>query len=144
LSLSPTIHATAVLTGAKALLIRGDAGSGKSRLALTLIQTLPFARLVGDDRVHIEAVAGRLLVRPAKELAGLLEIRGAGIQRMPFERLAVVGWVLDLIPLADRLPEPGSQTAVISGITLPRLALSAGGDPLPVILATLGRAVSGN
>lgn len=146
MSLSPTIHATAVLVGAKALLIRGEAGSGKSRLALTLIQngTLPFARLIGDDRVHVDAQAGRLLVRPAKELAGLLEIRGLGIQRMPFELVAVVGWVIDLGAPAERLPEPGSQTATISGIALPRIAVPAGADPLPMLLAALARPRGGN
>ncbi len=53
-----TIHASAVLVGARAVLIRGAAGAGKSRLAFALIEAgrcgaLPFARLVGDDRVHI-------------------------------------------------------------------------------------------
>jgi hypothetical protein len=143
LSLSPTIHATAVLTGAKALLIRGEAGSGKSRLALQLIQTLPFARLVGDDRVHLEAKAGRLLVRPAETLAGLIEVRGLGIQRMPYEPAAVVGWIADLLPEADRLPEPGNQTTAIAGITLPRFAL-AGPNLLPTMLAALGGPMSGN
>ena len=143
MSTSPTLHATAVLVGAKALLIRGESGSGKSRLALRLIQTLPFARLVGDDRVHVDARSGRLLVQPAKELAGLIEVRGLGIQRVAFEPLAVVGWVLDLVPEADRLPEPGSQTT-ISGITLPRFALPAGADPLPAVLAGLERSGRGN
>jgi serine kinase of HPr protein (carbohydrate metabolism regulator) len=144
LNASPTIHATAVLAGAKALLIRGEAGSGKSRLALTLIQTLPFARLVGDDRVHVEAIAGRLLARPARELAGMIEVRGLGIQQLPFEPVAVVGWVLDLVPAADRLPEPGSRTTAISGVTLPRLVLPAGSDPLSAVLAALSRPASGN
>ena len=42
---SPTIHATAVLVGARAVLIRGAAGSGKSSLAFALIRaarTAPF------------------------------------------------------------------------------------------------------
>lgn len=136
---SPTIHATAVLAGAKALLIRGEAGSGKSRLALQLIQTLAFARLVGDDRIHLEVQNGRLLLRPAETLAGLLEVRGLGIQKMPYEPVAVAGWVLDLPPTADRLPGPDDQNAIISGVTLPRIALPAGHDPLPAVLAVLGR-----
>jgi serine kinase of HPr protein (carbohydrate metabolism regulator) len=141
---SPTIHATAVLTGAKALLIRGEPGSGKSRLALRLIQTLPFARLVGDDRVHLEAVAGRLLVRPAKELAGLIEVRGVGIRQVPYEAVAVVGWVVDLLTTVDRLPGTGDQTATVSGVTIPRLAVPVDTDPLPLILAILAGLSSGN
>ncbi|MGA7487776.1 MAG: serine kinase, partial [Xanthobacteraceae bacterium] len=66
---TPTVHASAVLAGARAVLIRGPAGAGKSQLALALIHAgetglLRFARLVGDDRVHLEAHHGRLLVRP--------------------------------------------------------------------------------
>ena len=70
---TPTIHATAVLVGARAVLIRGPAGSGKSSLAFALIcaegGALPFVRLIGDDRVHVEAAHGRLLVRPAQTIA---------------------------------------------------------------------------
>jgi serine kinase of HPr protein (carbohydrate metabolism regulator) len=138
LTASPTIHATAVLVGAKALLIRGEPGSGKSRLALRLIQTLPFARLIGDDRLHLEAKNGRLLVRPADSLAGMIEIRGIGIRNVPYEAVAAVGRVLDLMSAAERLPEPDGQKAVISGVTLPRIALPAGGDPFPAVLAALG------
>src|SRR5262249_49767244 len=66
-----TVHASAVLVGARAVLIRGPSGAGKSRLALELLQArvLPFTRLIGDDRVHLEAAAGRLLVRVADQLA---------------------------------------------------------------------------
>ena len=65
LSDSASVHACAVLVGARAILIRGPAGSGKSRLALALIQAaetgrLPFARLLADDRVRPEAHHGRL------------------------------------------------------------------------------------
>jgi serine kinase of HPr protein (carbohydrate metabolism regulator) len=136
---SSTIHATAVLAGAKALLIRGESGSGKSRLALRLMTcgTLPLARLIGDDRVHVEARGGRLLVRPAAELAGLLEVRGLGIRQLPYEPVAVAGLVVDLVTAAERLPEPAALTASIAGVELPRQALPAGGDPLPAVLAAL-------
>jgi HPr kinase/phosphorylase len=141
---SATVHATAVLVGAKALLIRGEPGSGKSRLALKLLQAaLPFARLVGDDRVYLEARSGRLLVRPAQNLAGLLEIRGLGIRRLPYEMLAVVGMVIDIDAPADRMPDQAALETSISGITLPRLALPPEADAWPVLLARLGRPDSG-
>jgi serine kinase of HPr protein (carbohydrate metabolism regulator) len=143
-SAASTIHATAVLVGARAMLIRGEPGSGKSRLALRLIQTasreLRFARLVGDDRVYLENRAGRLIVRPPRELAGLLEIRGAGIVRVPFEPAAVVGVVVDLGQPADRMPATASRVASVEGVTLPRLAIPPDIDPLPLALeAGLGR-----
>jgi len=136
-----TIHASAVLVGARAVLIRGAAAAGKSSLALRLLQAadtglLPFVRLVADDRAHVEACHGRLLVRPARQLAGLLEIRGLGIRRVPYEAVAVVGLVVDLVPAeVDRVPLSEERQTTIDGISLPRLAVAAGSDPLPRLVA---------
>jgi serine kinase of HPr protein (carbohydrate metabolism regulator) len=144
--LSPTIHASAVLTGARAVLIRGPAGAGKSRLAYALIQAertglLAFARLVGDDRVHLETAHGRLLVLPSQALAGLIEIRGLGIRRVPFEPVAVVGLVVDLAAAnAQRLP--ASAETAIEGIALPRLAVAPGEEALAILIAALRSADS--
>jgi serine kinase of HPr protein (carbohydrate metabolism regulator) len=141
--MAPTIHASAVLLGSHAALIRGPSGSGKSRLALALLQAagrgaLPFARLVADDRADVEARNGRLLVRPAPALAGLIEVRGLGIRQVPHEPMAVVGIVVDLAAAdAARLPETASQTCEIERITLPRLPVAAGLDALPLVLSYL-------
>lgn len=146
----PTIHATAVLIGAKAALIRGPSGAGKSMLAWDLIEAaakglLPFARLVADDRAHIEVHAGQLLARPAPALAGLLEIRGLGIRRLPYEPVAAVGLVIDLAAGdADRHPGKDAKTTNISGVTLPRLGVAAGLPALPLILAVLRTALTGD
>jgi len=139
----PTIHASAVLVGAHAILIRGPAGSGKSRLALRLIEAAPhgpltFSRLVADDRVHVAAVHGRLIARPAPPLAGLIEIRGIGVRRFPYEEMAVVSFVLDLAAAtAQRLPEGPEAEAILEGIRLPRLAVAPGADAFALILAGL-------
>jgi HPr kinase/phosphorylase len=139
--MSPTIHASAVLVGAKAVLIQGPSGSGKSALAWALIQAqqqglMQFSRLVADDRAHVEAAHGRLLVRPAAELAGLIEIRGLGIRRLPFEPLACVGLLVELgVPDAERLPSEAARQAQVAGIDLPRLAIAPGTAPLPLVLA---------
>jgi serine kinase of HPr protein (carbohydrate metabolism regulator) len=138
---APSVHASAVLAGARAVLIRGPAGSGKSRLALAIIEAaqmglLRFARLVGDDRVHLEACNGRLIVRPADALAGLIEVRGLGIRRLDYEPRAVVGLIVDLAaPDAERMP--GAEEATICGIPLPHLAIAPGIEPLPPLLAAL-------
>jgi serine kinase of HPr protein (carbohydrate metabolism regulator) len=140
---SPSIHASAVLVGARAVLIQGPSGSGKSRLALALLQAaaqglIPFARLVADDRAHVAAVHGRLLVRPADALAGMIEARGLGIRHVPYEPLAVVGLLVELGQIdAERLPEAGVKRTEIDGIALPRLAVAAGADPLLQVLAAL-------
>src|SRR6202011_5306310 len=121
-----TIHASAVLVGARAVLIRGPSGSGKSRLAFDLISAaggpLRFARLVAADRAELQPAGGRLLVRPAPALAGLIEVRGLGIRRPPYEPVAVIGLVVDLaVPEAERLPATAAQEVVLAGINLPRL-----------------------
>jgi HPr kinase/phosphorylase len=147
---APTVHASAVLASARAVLIRGPAGAGKSRLALALLHAadtglLHFARLVGDDRLHLEACHGRLLARPAASLAGLIEVRGLGIRRLAFEPVAVVGLVIDLAADdAERLPAAAGRETEICGISLPRLAVASGIDPLPAVLALLGTADTGS
>jgi serine kinase of HPr protein (carbohydrate metabolism regulator) len=140
---APSIHASAVLVGDQAVLIRGPSGSGKSRLAFDLILAgrggqIPPAVLVGDDRVHLEIRAGRLFVRPSFRLAGLIEIRGLGIRRCDYMSEALVGWVVDL-DAADgtRLPASESRITSLSGIQLPRIPVQPGFSALPLVIAAL-------
>jgi HPr kinase/phosphorylase len=140
---APSVHASAVLVGQRAVLIRGPSGAGKSRLAFDLILAgragqLPWAVLVGDDRVHLDTVAGQLWVRPARELAGLIEIRGLGIRHCDFVGEAMVGLVADLAaPDAERLPPPEALSARINGASIPRIPIAIGYAPLPLIAAAL-------
>ena len=138
-----SIHASAVLAGDHAVLIRGPSGSGKSRLTFDLIlagragQIAP-ARLVGDDRVHVWQRGGRLMVRPAPALAGLLEIRGLGIRRCDFVPEARIGLVVDLDAAdAERLPPPDSLQTSLNGISLPRIPVARGFFGLPLVIAAL-------
>jgi len=147
-----TIHASAVLVGARAILIRGPSGAGKSRLALDLIAAgcassfplqFPFTRLVGDDRVELASAGGRLLVRPATALAGLIEVRGAGIFRLDHEPCAVIGLVVDLAATdAQRLPQ--SDRITLESVKLPRLAVPEGVAALPGLFALLTFEVAAN
>jgi HPr kinase/phosphorylase len=139
---APTIHATCVLAGATAVLIRGPSGSGKSRLALQILQAaergiLPFARLVSDDRTLVEAAHGRLLGRPAPELFGRIELRQIGIRSMPAEPFAVVGLVVDQVERAARMPENTERVTEIDGITVPRLAVPSLHEAAPLIFVEL-------
>jgi HPr kinase/phosphorylase len=132
------------LVGARAVLIRGPSGSGKSRLVLALLQAasdgrLAFARLVSDDRTRLHAANGRLLAQPVPELAGLIEERGTGIRQLPYEPAAVVSLVIDFDTDPARLPETNDQTIIIEGIALPRLAVAAGSDPLQQVLSGIAR-----
>ena len=138
-----TVHASAVLVGSRAVLIRGSAGSGKSRLALALIDagqagTLRFARLVADDRAELQASHGRLLARPPPALEGMIEVRGLGIRRVAFEPVAVIGLVVDLGAAdARRMPDDAACETEVQGVRLPRIPLPVGTEPCPVVLAAL-------
>jgi hypothetical protein len=138
-----TVHASAVLVGDRAVLIRGPSGSGKSRLAFDLILAgragqIPATTLVGDDRLFLEAAQGQLVVRPARELAGLIEIRGLGIRRCDFAEQAIVGLVVDLSAAdAERMPSPAALFASIDGVIIPRISVDSAFQPLPLILAAL-------
>jgi serine kinase of HPr protein (carbohydrate metabolism regulator) len=139
-----TVHGSAVLVGKRAILIRGPAGSGKSRLALGLVRAaqaghLRMARLVADDRVKLEASHGRVLARPAPAVAGLVEARGVGIRRLPYEPVAVLGWVVDLAASdAQRLPTSDESETTVENVILPRLPVGPGENGLEMVLAWLG------
>jgi serine kinase of HPr protein (carbohydrate metabolism regulator) len=140
---SASVHASAVLVGDHAVLIRGPSGAGKSHLAFDLILAgragqIPRAVLVGDDRVHLDTHDGKLVVRPARELAGLIEIRGLGIRRCDFAEEAMVGLVVDLSAAdAERLPPPEGLVTQIYGIKIPRIPVGVGYAALPLVVAAL-------
>jgi HPr kinase/phosphorylase len=138
-----SVHASAVLVGERAVLIRGPSGAGKSRLAFDLILAgrsgqIPDCVLVGDDRVHLDTAGGQIVVRPAAELAGLIEIRGLGIRRCAFSSGAIVGLVVDLSAAdAERLPPPEALITRIFGIEVPRIPVAIEFNPLSLVLAAL-------
>ncbi len=121
------------------MLIRGPSGSGKSRLALALIDALPGkARLVADDRVHLFAANGRLLAAPPEAIKGKLEIRGFGIRTVDYEPLSVITLVVDLAAQdAARMPEDAGRSIEIAGVKLSRLPVSANEAALPGVLAAI-------
>jgi HPr kinase/phosphorylase len=120
------IHATCVVIGEAGILIRGLSGTGKSSLALQLLTDAAragrFGRLVGDDRVEIAALNGRLVARPVKPIEGRLEVRGVGIVGLAHEPAAVVRLIVDCAAEAPaRMPEGADAVAIVAGIALPRL-----------------------
>ena len=113
-------QATAVAIGGRALLIEGAPGSGKSSLALALIDR--GAKLIGDDGVMLEVSEGRLLAHPHPETRGLLEVRNLGLLRFDVCESAEVALVLTLDREAPRHIEAAETTERL-GIALPMLRL---------------------
>ncbi|ALJ38726.1 aldolase [Azospirillum sp. Sp 7] len=103
------------------VLLRGPSGSGKSDLALRMIDA--GALLVADDRVELRVDRGRLMARAPAALAGLLEVRGVGIMPMPTVTEVEIRLVVDLVPrdAVERLPE--EEAAELLDRPVPRLAL---------------------
>ncbi len=119
---SDRLHASCVAIGNRAVLIEGLSGSGKSDLALRLIDR--GATLVSDDYVVIRREGNRLLASAPPALAGKIEIRGLGIVGMANIDAIPVALVVSIGGPVERLPEDGSSRAII-GIDVPHVALVA-------------------
>lgn len=137
----PTIHATAVALDGRAVLLLGPSGSGKSDLALRLIGA--GWTLVADDRVVLSRRSENLVAAPTPALAGLIEVRGLGICRVPFLAEAEVVLAVQLVDAGavERLPEPASQTFVGMSIPLIKLTSFEASTPTKVHLALGGGVV---
>jgi HPr kinase/phosphorylase len=123
------VHATSVALKVKGrwrvVLLRGPSGSGKSDLALRLLQG--GGRLVADDQTHLARRGRSLIATPPPALAGMIEARGVGIVRLQRNKLmarAPVALLVDLVPAdrIERLPDP--QVETLLEVTLPRLDLT--------------------
>ena len=114
-------QSTAVAIGGRALLIEGPSGSGKSSLALALIDR--GATLIGDDGIALSARAGVPWAHPAPATAGLIELRNIGIVSLPTTE-APIALVLQLCEDAPRYLER-ADTVEVAGLAIPALAFDA-------------------
>jgi serine kinase of HPr protein (carbohydrate metabolism regulator) len=121
------LQATCVVVEGVGVLLRGPSGSGKSDLALRLIDG--GGALVADDGVELRRAETRVIARlpPAApdSVRGRIEVRGLGIMSVPAVAEARVDLVIDLVSSAAvaRLPEP--EIAEFLGVKLPLLRLHA-------------------
>ena len=118
--MSRLIQATCVSINGCGVLIQGPPGSGKSSLALALLDR--GARLVGDDGVLIEAQGAVLRASPPPRIGGLIEVRNVGLLSRPTTSFVPLALALRLDPAAPRLPEQ-AEVLTILGIDMPCLAL---------------------
>ena len=115
------IHATCVAIDGRGVLLRGASGSGKSDLALRLIDG--GAKLVSDDQVRIAGVGRDLIACAPRTIAGKIEVRGIGIVPIEAKAAAPVALVVELTPRAqiERMPRPQSWRCL--GRSVPKIRL---------------------
>ncbi len=131
-------QSTAVAIGGRALLIEGAPGTGKSSLALALIDR--GATLIGDDGIALMERNGQLWALPAPATAGLIELRNVGLVTLPTAE-SPIGLVLCLNYDAPRFVEQ-AETVLIAGRSLPHLAFDPRG-PAAAVRAEYALALHG-
>lgn len=121
-----TLRGSCVSIAGAGILLRGESGRGKSDLALRLIDA--GALLVSDDYVEVRREDGEVLASPPGAIRGLIELRGAGLIRVPYCENVALALVVDLLPSFRVNRHPERREAQIAGISLPLFAL-AGLEP---------------
>lgn len=119
------IHATCIAIGGRGVLLLGPSGSGKSDLALRLIDR--GATLVSDDYTALCLADGRLVASPPTTIAGMIEIRHIGIVHLPYVTNVPVALVIGLEDRPERMPDAPASIDLL-GFAVPRIAL-AGLEP---------------
>jgi hypothetical protein len=117
-----TVRGTTVAIGGRGVLLRGESGSGKSDLALRLIDR--GATLVSDDYTEVQLAGGRLVADAPPAIAGKIEMRGVGILDVATAAGVPLCLVAELDRASQRLPD-GPLTAEVAGIIVPGVAVAA-------------------
>ena len=120
MAMSMTIHATCIAIGDKGVLIEGESGSGKSDLALRMIDR--GATLVSDDYTELAVSGERLIARPPSTIAGRIEVRGIGIVSVVHRHEIPVDLVVTLSEAPPRMPELAIVRQFL-GIDIPQAVL---------------------
>jgi serine kinase of HPr protein (carbohydrate metabolism regulator) len=115
------VHGSSVALDGRGILLRGPSGSGKSDLALRLIDQ--GAMLVADDQTELRRAGDGIEMTPPATIAGRMEVRGLGIVDVPHLPRAPLDLVVELAPPAsvERMPEP--RTCAVEGVEIPFLVL---------------------
>jgi serine kinase of HPr protein (carbohydrate metabolism regulator) len=104
------LHGTAISIGGHGVLIMGESGSGKSDLALRLIDR--GAILISDDVVFLETHDNVPILTVAPNIAGKIEVRGVGISSVDFLASAPLRLIVQFIDAPDRLPEDIARASI--------------------------------
>lgn len=130
---SETVHCSCVAIEGRAVLIGGRSGTGKSDLALRLIDR--GAALVSDDYTFVRRHDSRAIASAPETIAGKIEMRGVGIVEMAAAAEAPVALFVDLDRPPERLPEM-EETLMVAGIAIPVIGLGGHENSAPLKVET--------
>jgi serine kinase of HPr protein (carbohydrate metabolism regulator) len=117
-----TLHASTVARDGQAVLISGPSGSGKSDLALRMLDR--GFTLVSDDQTIVRKQGERLLASAPPNIAGKLEIRGIGIIELEAQTDLPVALIVELTSDIQRLPDDSRERPIL-GVRIPLISIDA-------------------
>lgn len=118
-----TVHGTSVALDGGGVLLRGPSGSGKSDLALRLIDG--GAALVADDQTALSRSGEEILASAPPQIAGRMEVRGLGIIHLSAVSDIPVRVVVEIVPAGEVERLPKAAETMLLGVALPVLRLAA-------------------
>lgn len=119
-STATLIHATAVAIDGQGVLLMGASGSGKSDLALRLIDR--GAALVCDDYCDIIDGSGGPEIHAKPSISGKIEVRGVGVCSIDYVASAPLSMILQLDQSPERLPA-SDERVDLAGWSVPCAAV---------------------
>ena len=134
------LHATCVAVAGRAVLLVGASGSGKSDVALRMIEI--GGVLVSDDQTEIGLENGVLTARPPKAIEGIIEARHVGLLRVHFMPSAAVALYVELVPEGtplERMPGSATHSLLDMPVRCLKLVGTQASTPAKIALALRGQ-----